>query len=216
MELFAYVSLLTERSEGNEPSFDRVKDDIDQLLKKSQDCAIQAGFGQEDYELARFAICAWIDEKILSSRWIHKDKWQKQQLQRRLYNTTNAGEEFFDRMNELGPHQRDVREVFYMCLCLGFVGRFCNPGDEYLLEQVRVSNLKVLSGSSISVPSIGSDLLFPRAYPTVVSTGQVKTGWGPSLTLIAAIVSPVGLFGVLYLIYYFILKNLGESILGNM
>ena len=80
--------------------------------------------------------------------------------------TSDAGELFFERLNAIGPHQRDVREVYYLCLSLGFTGQYCNPGDDFMLEQLRLSNLKLLTGSSMGVPSLDKESLFPDAYPT--------------------------------------------------
>jgi type VI secretion system protein ImpK len=124
MDLVAYVAYFTRRAGSRQPPFEQVKGDIQRLLSDSQKKMSQGHFSQEDYDLARFAIVAWADETILSSDWNSKDKWQREQLQRIYYQTTDAGEIFFDRLNSIGPHQRDVREVYYLCLALGFKGRY--------------------------------------------------------------------------------------------
>ena len=171
----------------------------------------------EDYDLARFAIFAWIDEAILSSSWNEKNLWQAEQLQRFYYKTTDAGEIFFDRLNAIGPHQRDVREVYYLCLAMGFSGRFCHEGDEYLLEQVKTSNLKLLTGSSMGLPSLEQGDIFPDAYPSESVDMALKEGKGRFSTFtLLCIGLPVVLYLFLFLVYWFILGNIGENLLHTV
>ena len=123
-ELIAYVSYFLKTVDKKQPPFDQIRHEVERLLGESEACINKETFSAEDYDQARFAVCAWIDEAILSSSWKEKHLWQKQQLQRVYYNTTEAGEQFFERLNNLGLHQRDVREVYYLCLAMGFTGRY--------------------------------------------------------------------------------------------
>ena len=187
------------------------------VFSKAEECATSHAFPPEDFDLARFALCAWVDERILDSAWANKERWQREQLQRKYYGTTNAGEEFFEKMNSLGPHQRDVREIYYLCLCLGFTGRYCHQGDEYLLEQVKMSNLRLLTGASVGVPSLEHETLFPRAYPSVRAPGEFKGARRMfSMAHLLLLAAPVALFGALFAIYSFILKGVGDSIVELM
>ena len=57
--------------------------------------------------------------------------------------------------------------------------------------------------------------LFPGAYPEeqdVLSTHPLKKQISP--VTITGIVSPVVLFGILFIIYRFILSNIGDNLLG--
>ncbi|MBW1729693.1 MAG: type IVB secretion system protein IcmH/DotU [Deltaproteobacteria bacterium] len=216
-ELVAYVSYFLKTVEHRQPPFDQVKQDILRLLTQSEDCVKQGAFSPEDYDQARFAVCAWIDEAILSSNWKERQHWQRQQLQRMYYNTTDAGELFFERLNNLGLHQRDVREVYYLCLAMGFTGRYCQEGDDYLLDQLRASNLKLLMGSSVEVPTLDRSELFPGAYPSEAAASRVKIKAKRfSLVTILAGAGPVVLFGVLFWVFHFILNSVGESFLTTV
>ncbi len=216
-ELIAYVAYFLKTVNTRQPSFDQVKADIQRLISEGQETLNEGNFSQEDYDLARFAIFAWIDEAILSSSWNEKNRWQGEQLQRFYYQTTDAGEIFFDRLNVIGPHQRDVREVYYLCLAMGFSGRFCHEGDDYLLEQVKTSNLKLLTGSSMGIPSLEKEDLFPDAYPSesVDLTSDEGKGSFSTFTLLC-IAFPVVLYLFLFLVYWFILGNIGENLLHTV
>jgi len=217
MELVAYVAYFLKTTAMKQPPFEQVKADVLRLLAQSETYLKKSLVSQEDYDPARFAICAWVDEAILNSSWNQKSQWQREQLQRIYYHTTDAGEEFFERLNTLGLHQREVREVYYLCLALGFMGRYCNKGDEYLLEQLKTSNLKLLIGSSVGLPSLERAELFPEAHPTEsFEVGPRKQKIRFSLLTVVCLAGPVVLFGLLLLIYKFSLSGIGENFLRTV
>jgi type VI secretion system protein ImpK len=217
METIAYVIYFQKTASVKQPPFEQVKADIMRLLTQSEHCVKKGFFSQEDYDQARFVICAWIDEAILNSGWQQKNQWQKEQLQRLYYQTTDAGEEVFERLNNLGIHQRDVREVYYLCLALGFMGRYCHKGDEYLLEQLKASNLKILLGSSVGIPQLEQTELFPEAFPSQpVEVKTHKRRLALSTMTIIGLISPVVIFGILYIIYKFALSGIAENFLRTV
>ncbi len=214
VDLMAYVAYFLKMVTQKQPPYEQVKADVLRLLTQSESYLKKGLFPQEDYDQARFAICAWVDEAFLSSSWNQKNQWQREQLQRLYYQTTDAGEEFFERLNTLGLHQRDVREVYYLCLALGFMGRYCHKGDEVLIDQLKASNLKLLIGSSVGLPSLERAELFPEAYPTEsVELGPRKSRFRFSPFTIACLAGPVVLFGLLFVIYHFALSGIGENVL---
>lgn len=217
MELVAYMAYFLKTAAKKQPPFEQVKADILRLLTKSEECVRKGLFSQEDYDQARFMICAWIDEAILGSSWDHKNLWQREQLQRLYYNTTEAGEEVFERLNALGLHQREIRELYYLCLTLGFKGRFIHHGDEYLLEQLKASNLKLLIGSSVGIPSLERAELFPESYPVEsFELGPQKQKLRFSVFTLIGLAGPVFLFGLLFLIYRFSLSGIAENFLRTV
>jgi len=214
MPLVAYVAYFQKTAATQQPSYDQVKADILRLLSQSEGWVKKGVFGQEDYDAARFALCAWVDEAILNSSWSQRNQWQREQLQRLYYQTTDAGEEFFERLNTLSFQQRDVREVYYLCLAMGFMGRYCNKGDETLLEQLKTSNLKLLMGSSVGIPSLENAELFPEANPKDTAgrvVPQRKLGL-PLFTLLC-LGGPVVVFGLLFFVYRFALNGMAENLL---
>jgi type VI secretion system protein ImpK len=218
VDLVAYMSYFRKSAAKRQPPYDKVRADVHRLLAQSQECVKRGLVSDEEYREAHFAVCAWVDEAILSSSWQEKGKWTREQLQRLHYQTTDAGEEFFERLNRLGPAQTGAREVYYLCLAMGFTGRYHNQGDEFLLEQLKTSNLKLLSGSSLGLPTLERGELFPEAYPPDSSGGatpQRKAGLFSVFTL-ASLAGPVVLFLVLFVIYRFALSGIGDNILSRI
>jgi len=217
IKTLAYVSYFLKSVETRQPDYDQVKGDIQRLIRESEALFGQGNFSRDDYDQARFAVCAWVDEALLKSPWVHRNLWLKDQLQRSFYNTTDGGEEFFQRLSAIGLHQREAREVYYLCLALGFTGRYCHPGDEYQLEQLKTSNLKLLLGSSVGLPSLERTDLFPEAHPSgPADNGQKRIRGGSRVISAICLTGPVLLFCLLYMIYRFTLSGVGENFLRTV
>ncbi|MDX9788453.1 MAG: DotU family type IV/VI secretion system protein [Desulfobacterales bacterium] len=217
MELIAYVAYFLKTAASKQPAYQAVKAEIDRLISNSQLICEKGKFAQEDYNLARFAVFAWIDEAILSSEWKEKNRWQAEQLQRVYYQTTDAGELFYDRLNTVGLQQRDVREVYYLCLAMGFTGRHCHAGDEFLLDQLKSSNLKILTGNAAGLLASEKGELFPEGYAAGTGTPIERTsGFRFSLFTLFSLCFPVGLYFLLFLIYRFVLSNIGDNLFATV
>jgi type VI secretion system protein ImpK len=213
MELIAYVAYFNRSVAARRPAFDQIKADIRRLMSDIENRLQRTEIAPDEFDLARFAVVAWVDETILSSDWQHREAWQKESLQRLYYQTADAGELFFERLNMIGPHQRDVREVYYLCLAMGFKGRYIHQGDDFLLDQLKTSNLKVLTGTSVGIPSLEKGGFFPEAYPLELETpGTRKAGRRFSTATLIGFSIPVALFAGLFVIYTFILSHIGESL----
>jgi len=216
-ELIAYVAYFIRSKDIDSMSFTQVQTDVRRLLSETETTMRSGGIDAEEYNEARFAVCAWVDEALLGSAWSGRGEWQRDSLQRKYFQTADAGQEFFERLNRLGQHQRDAREIYYLCLAMGFKGRYHQEGDAPLLEQLKTSNLKFLLGSSVGLPSLERSELFPEAYPVEGAelAPSAKRSFFTPATL-TALIAPLVLFGGLFLIYSFILHNIGENFLKSV
>ena len=216
-ELIASVISFRQTVDKEQPSYEKIRSEFVRLLKLSETHPTNGTFRFEDYNEARYAICAWVDESVMGTSWKEKGKWQAELLQRVYYNSADAGEKFFEKLHHLGAHQKEIREVYYLCLALGFQGKYFMPDDESALEKLKKQQLKVLFQDSPAVPTLSymeKTKLFPRSYPKETlemikpkGLSQQKIFWwsvigGPALFLF-----------LLFLIYRFTLYSLGENIL---
>ncbi len=217
IDIIAYVAYFSRRVDVSQPPFEQIQADISRLLSASRQHVGNENVTQEDYDFARFAIVAWVDETIMNSNWHQRDLWKGELLQRKYYQTSDAGEIFFERLNQLGPHQRDVREIYFLCLAMGFKGQYCHDGDEVLLDQLKKSNLKLLTGSSIGVPTLDRGDLFPEAYSVETElAASVRRRWRFSPLTLLGLGFPVILFIGLFVIYSFILNHLVDNLVGKL
>ncbi len=144
---------------------DQVRKELQDLFDKSERGLEEKGILEVYYQAAKFSVVALIDEMLQTSDWEDKANWAKNPLQRIYFDTTNAGAEFYERLNVLskfGP-ERDVREVYALCLGLGFRGRYFRGEDRKHYEEVKAFNLSLLLPDEAQ-RNIDSATLFPFAY----------------------------------------------------
>ena len=88
------------------------------------------GLAPDELDNARFALVAWTDEVVLRSDWAGRDEWLHDLLQLSLFRTNRAGDEFYQRLAALPPEQNTAREIFFLCLALGFEGQLAGNEPE--------------------------------------------------------------------------------------
>jgi type VI secretion system protein ImpK len=78
-------------------------------------------------KIARYALCAAIDDIILNTQWGGRVNWASGSLVGSLYNETWGGERFYDLLSQLllNPEDNiDALELMAICLAIGFVGKY--------------------------------------------------------------------------------------------
>jgi type VI secretion system protein ImpK len=100
---------------------------MEDLLLEVEREAIKAGYQREDIEEANYAVVAFLDETVLTSNDPAKDRWSSWQAKR--YAGSIAGEGFFEHLKVLRNRRESVQladllEVYYLCLLLGYQGRY--------------------------------------------------------------------------------------------
>lgn len=76
---------------------------------------------------AKYALVALIDETVLSVPGVCRDYWFTRPLQLDLFGDNIAGEEFFNKLQKMQletDRKKDVLEIYYICLSLGFEGKY--------------------------------------------------------------------------------------------
>jgi type VI secretion system protein ImpK len=99
----------------------------------AQEAIRRGGYNGDDVKLATFAMVAFLDESILNSRNPLFADWPRKPLQEELFNVHMAGEHFFQHLEQLltrgdSAELADLLEVYYLCLLLGFGGRYSVGG----------------------------------------------------------------------------------------
>jgi type VI secretion system protein ImpK len=90
---------------------------------------------------SRYALAAFVDEAVLRSQWAGKEQWADNPLQLQFFETYLAGEGFFEKLEALrtrGEPVVEVIEIYYLCLVLGFEGKYGMEGTERLTALAKV------------------------------------------------------------------------------
>lgn len=103
-----------------------LRDYIAQNIKSFEMRARSAGVAPEKVIGARYALCTLLDEAAASTPW-GSGIWAKHSLLVMFHNEAWGGEKFFQLLAKLAENtkaNRDLLEFMYICLALGFEGRY--------------------------------------------------------------------------------------------
>jgi type VI secretion system protein ImpK len=96
-------------------------------IRRFEERARTAGIANEVVLAARYALCASLDEAVLSTPWGAHSDWAQQTLLVALHREAWGGEKFFEMLDRIstdpGRHI-DLMELQYLCIALGFAGKY--------------------------------------------------------------------------------------------
>jgi len=76
---------------------------------------------------ARYALCATLDEAVLSTPWGAQSEWSQHTLLVALHREAWGGEKFFDMLDRTSKDPAryiDLMELQYLCIAVGFCGKY--------------------------------------------------------------------------------------------
>jgi len=197
-----------------------VKEQLDSLLADARRKAQEAGIAEADTMSGMFAVAAWADELLLATAWPGAEEWKRLLLQKRYFNVSSAGVEFFTRLEALGPQQLAVREVYFFCLAMGFAGRYGHDRNPKTLEDIKQASLaQLVQGDGLYGDS--GKVLFPQAYASAGRKGGRQPGegrwrWRVSSLTLSVLLAPLAVLAVLYGIYHLIIWQTASSIMAQI
>ncbi len=114
-------------SRGAPPDPEQLRRAMVEAVREFEKRALATGLDTRSLRAARYALCATIDDMVLSTPWGSTSSWAAQSLTSIFHNEVSGGERFFDILEDmqkdLGRHS-EVVELMYFCASLGFEGRY--------------------------------------------------------------------------------------------
>jgi len=158
----------------------------------------------DEAEEARFALVAMADEMIIVSNWSRREQWSKDSLQLALYQTNRAGDEFYDHLAALHPQQNQAREVYYLCLAVGFEGRYAGRGTER--AELMRHHYETLRAAHVTLDVGSARPLAPPAYEVAI---EVHAGGGRRLwpVLLGWLGVTAGFFAIAWTTLYYVAEQ---------
>ncbi|HKU00256.1 MAG TPA: type IVB secretion system protein IcmH/DotU [Paraburkholderia sp.] len=162
-------------------------------MRAFQSHAQQAGLSPGTIVAARYCLCTALDEAVALTPWGRAHAWSSYGLLVAFHNETWGGEKFFQLLARLSaqPHLHvDLMELQYVCLALGFQGRYHVMRDGTVkLEGLRHRLYRLLSTTRPPVP----EALSPQCRaPDSTATPRLRFGsppwvWVASAALLAIV-----------------------------
>lgn len=143
-ECFILILQLRTIDDFGEPEI--LKSKVNEMFDKFDRDARNNDIDYEKVKYSKFALAAFLDETIISSQWNQKQEWLTEPLQLKLFNTFNAGEEFFSNINLIRQKttaNKDVLEIYYLCLTLGFKGKYQFQSPENIRRVIDDLNMEL-------------------------------------------------------------------------
>jgi type IV/VI secretion system ImpK/VasF family protein len=126
--IFRYMIDIQRRFVGpgmGHPSLNEVHDELVRLFHKARSSAAAEERPRDYTELAEFALVYWVDEVLINSDWAHAGEWRGHRLlEWEFYGEALAGDKFYAKAELARDRSRDAFETFFLCVALGFQGRF--------------------------------------------------------------------------------------------
>ncbi len=163
-----------------------------QLLARVRDFERAAQEGrvpQPKVVAARYVLCTFIDEVVAATPWGASGTWAKHNLLQEYHDERDGGEKAFKLLERLGEDvaaNLDVLELFYVCIVLGFEGRYRGAPSgraqldaiaarlaDVLLPEAERQNARTLSLRWTGVPLQSSRTLAVFPVWAVAAAGAV-------------------------------------------
>jgi type VI secretion system protein ImpK len=129
------------RNTSSQPDSGELRENATRELRHFEKAARDGGIPLEQLRPAHYALCASLDDVVLNTPWGSSGVWDQRSLVSTFHQETRSGERFFELLNQMKNTPGSflpVLELMYLCLSLGFMGRYrLSPRGPGELEKLR-------------------------------------------------------------------------------
>ena len=168
------------------------------LLEDFEKRAERYRFNHKIVQVSKFALAAFVDETVLTNNFPLRDEWEKNPLQLEYFGEQLAGNKFFDKLQAMLKQieaTQDGVEIYYVCMLLGFKGRYAIYEKDQLL-----SIMQATANALVKVGKIKSVELSPHWLADDQPEPPKKKGM-PTWAKISA-AGGLGLAFIVYLVMF--------------
>jgi type VI secretion system protein ImpK len=197
-DLFLIIIRMREAEELGDPA--ALRKLINYYLELFQKNCATMKLTQASIDESKYALIALMDETVLSVPGACRDYWIMRPMQLDYFGDNIAGQEFYNKLQNLllqPENKKDVLEVYYLCLALGFEGKYkiSNPEErltilEDLGRKLRRTRIRVSSELSphgkrpdSAISKKKSVFLFPLWLTGAIAAAIVILCWGTLFSL---------------------------------
>jgi type VI secretion system protein ImpK len=146
------------RTTAHQPDPANLYERTARALRGFEQQARDAGVPQEQIRAAHYALCVSLDDVVLNTPWGPASDWAKRPLATALHQDPSQGGRFFEllaRLRQDAAKFMPVIEIMYLCLSLGFMGRYrTDPKGAMELNRIRAETCALVTAQK----SLGPEL----------------------------------------------------------
>ncbi len=123
-QIFALIGRIRNRAQHNDPA--ALRHAVVKEIQAFEQRCLHAGVPAQQVNIARYLLCATVDDVVLNTPWGGRSVWTTQSMVGTFHKETHGGDRFFDllaRMEQDPATNLEMLEFIYVCLSLGFEGR---------------------------------------------------------------------------------------------
>jgi type VI secretion system protein ImpK len=141
------IDLLQRLAQGEGPALGPEREQLWVALDEAEQQAGASSQLSHDFALAKHALVYWIDEVLINSSWAHAMEWRQQILEWDIYQERLRADRFYEKAHEAEAlATTDPLETFFLCVALGFRGRYVDSPTELRKWADRVYHRIAASG----------------------------------------------------------------------
>ncbi|MGF1446262.1 MAG: type IVB secretion system protein IcmH/DotU [Pikeienuella sp.] len=128
--LFALVGRVRNRAQHANP--EGLRQAVIREIRAFEQRALEAQIEVQQLRIARYLLCATIDDVVLNTPWGGQSAWAHQSMVGTFHKETVGGDRVYDllkRLEQEPARHRELLEFLYVCLSLGFEGRLRSGVD---------------------------------------------------------------------------------------
>ncbi|MBM3546278.1 MAG: cell envelope biogenesis protein OmpA [Alphaproteobacteria bacterium] len=122
------LALAVRLRESPQPAnLDQTRDQVIAEVRSFETGALGHGIAPDRIRLARYLVCATVDDLVMSTEWGAQGQWAARGLVSTVEQETWGGERFFSMVEQALSDpvgSVEVLELAYICLAIGFAGRY--------------------------------------------------------------------------------------------
>lgn len=167
------IAFALQLRKAPEPDPAVLRAEVKRLFSEIDAGGAAAGKDPALVQAVRYALCAFLDELVLSSSWNIRQDWASRPLQMEYFNDFTAGEEFYRRIDSLrgsdDPARREALVVYAQILGLGFRGKYGGMAGLEELRQLRARLHAELAGGKSGPQPLSLHWQVEEQLPQMVS-----------------------------------------------
>jgi type VI secretion system protein ImpK len=125
---FSLLSLVPKlRTLAFYQDINELQDQLIRQIREFENRTSHQSVPQEQIKIASYFICSLIDETVLNTPWGNQSNWGHHSLLIQIHNEAWGGERFFQILDHMKQHltkNLNLLELAYLCLSLGFEGKY--------------------------------------------------------------------------------------------
>jgi type VI secretion system protein ImpK len=162
------VGLLRRIEDGEDPDVEAERAEVVALLGEAEQKAASSAQLAADFRVAKPALVYWVDEVLINSPWRNALEWKNHILEWEFFGQRERADRFFELAHQAELLAgTDPLETFYLCVALGFRGKFADDPAGLKAWSERVYN-RVVAGMNQPerfLPDVAAEGGPPRPLP---------------------------------------------------